>query len=79
MVVHLDHGIGRFEGFRRVEVEDRQLEMLVLVYRGGDNLLVPVCLSAIHNAWGAIRLEPVDDNRRRFDCTARGACTSRGR
>ena len=42
MVVHLDHGIGRFEGFRRVVVEDRQLEMLVLVYRGGDNLLVPV-------------------------------------
>ena len=42
MVVHLDHGIGRFEGFRRVEVENRELEMLVLSYRGGDNLLVPV-------------------------------------
>lgn len=42
IVVHLDHGIGRFEGFRRVEVEDREFEMLVLAYRGGDNLLVPV-------------------------------------
>jgi len=41
-VVHLDHGIGRFQGFRRVEVEGAELEMLVLVYRGGDNLLVPV-------------------------------------
>ncbi len=42
LVVHLDHGIGRFEGFRRVEVEGRQLEMLVLGYHGGDTLLVPV-------------------------------------
>jgi transcription-repair coupling factor (superfamily II helicase) len=42
LVVHTDHGIGRFEGFRRVSVENRQLEMLVLRYRGGDTLLVPV-------------------------------------
>jgi transcription-repair coupling factor (superfamily II helicase) len=41
-VVHLDHGIGRFDGFRRVLVENRELEMLVLAYRGGDNLLVPI-------------------------------------
>jgi hypothetical protein len=27
--------------------------------QGVDNLLVPVCLSATHVAWGAIRLEPV--------------------
>jgi hypothetical protein len=24
-----------------------------------DNLLVPVCMSATHVAWGAVRLEPV--------------------
>jgi transcription-repair coupling factor (superfamily II helicase) len=42
LVVHLDHGIGRFEGFRRVAVENRELEMLVIAYRGGDTLLVPV-------------------------------------
>jgi transcription-repair coupling factor (superfamily II helicase) len=42
LVVHLDHGIGRFTGFRRVEVEGRELEMLVLAYHGGDSLLVPV-------------------------------------
>jgi transcription-repair coupling factor (superfamily II helicase) len=42
LVVHLDHGIGRFEGFRRVEVEGRAHEMLVLAYQRGDNLLVPV-------------------------------------
>jgi transcription-repair coupling factor (superfamily II helicase) len=42
LVVHLDHGIGRFTGFRRVTVEGRELEMLVLAYHGGDSLLVPV-------------------------------------
>jgi len=42
LVVHIDHGIGRFEGFRKVPVEGRDLEMMVLVYLGGDQLLVPV-------------------------------------
>jgi transcription-repair coupling factor (superfamily II helicase) len=42
LVVHLDHGIGRFTGFRRVAVEGRELEMLVLRYHGEDTLLVPV-------------------------------------
>jgi len=41
-VVHVDHGIGRFTGFRRVPVEGRALEMLVLEYAAGDALLVPV-------------------------------------
>ncbi len=30
-----------------------------LLPQGVDNLLVPVCLSATHIAWGSIRLEPV--------------------
>ncbi|MCD4750957.1 MAG: transcription-repair coupling factor, partial [Thermoanaerobaculales bacterium] len=42
LVVHMDHGIGRFKGFRRMEVEGRSLEMLVLEYQGGDSLSVPV-------------------------------------
>ena len=42
LVVHMDHGIGRFTGFRRVAVEGRELEMLALEYHGGDSLLVPV-------------------------------------
>ncbi len=42
LVVHVDHGIGRFTGFRRVPVEGRTLEMLALAYLGGDSLLVPV-------------------------------------
>ncbi len=42
LVVHMDHGIGRFTGFRRVSVEGRDLEMMVLRYQGDDTLLVPV-------------------------------------
>ena len=36
-----------------------QIPYRSLLPRGVDNLLVPVCLSATHVAWGAIRLEPV--------------------
>ncbi len=42
LVVHADHGIGRFEGFRTVEVEGRRVETMVLRYQGNDTLLVPV-------------------------------------
>jgi len=42
LVVHIDHGIGVFTGFRRVTVEGRDLEMMALRYHGGDSLLVPV-------------------------------------
>ncbi len=42
LVVHLDHGIGRFTGFRRVVVEGREFEMMALEYHGGDSLMVPV-------------------------------------
>jgi hypothetical protein len=36
-----------------------QIPYRCLLPRGVDNLLVPVCLSATHVAWGAVRLEPV--------------------
>jgi hypothetical protein len=36
-----------------------QIPYRALLPRELDNLLVPVCLSATHIAWGAIRLEPV--------------------
>ncbi|MFH1300776.1 MAG: FAD-dependent oxidoreductase [Planctomycetota bacterium] len=36
-----------------------QIPYRSLLPQGVDNLLVPVCLSATHIAWGAIRLEPV--------------------
>jgi hypothetical protein len=36
-----------------------QIPYRALLPRGVDNLLVPVCLSATHVAWGAVRLKPV--------------------
>ncbi|MGD8375058.1 MAG: transcription-repair coupling factor [Acidobacteriota bacterium] len=40
LVVHVDHGIGRFEGMQRVG--DGQVEMMIVSYKGGDRLFVPL-------------------------------------
>jgi hypothetical protein len=41
-----------------VETFPGQVPYRALLPQGVDNLLVPVCLSATHVAWGTIRLEP---------------------
>ncbi len=41
-VVHLDHGIGRFEGIRRQSIEGAMTEFLELVYQDDNRLLVPI-------------------------------------
>lgn len=42
LVVHQDHGIGRFEGLQTIEVGGAAREFMVLDYQGGDKLKVPV-------------------------------------
>jgi transcription-repair coupling factor (superfamily II helicase) len=42
LVVHADHGIGRFEGLETVEVAGAPHDCLRLVYGGGDRLFLPV-------------------------------------
>jgi transcription-repair coupling factor (superfamily II helicase) len=42
LVVHQDHGIGRFEGLETLEVGGLRREFMVLAYQGGDKLKVPV-------------------------------------
>ena len=42
LVVHVNHGIGRFEGLRSLEVDGVPTELLEIVYAGGDRLLVPI-------------------------------------
>lgn len=42
MVIHRDHGMGVFEGMMDVTVDGVVSECLLLTYRGGDRLYVPV-------------------------------------
>ena len=42
LVVHIDHGIGRYEGLETLTVGDAPHDCLKLVYDGGDRLFVPV-------------------------------------
>lgn len=41
-VVHMDHGIGHFEGMTQKEIDNVSREYLELSYAGGDKLFVPV-------------------------------------
>ena len=42
LVVHVDHGIGRFEGLKTLDVQGAQHDCLHLAYHGGDRLFLPV-------------------------------------
>lgn len=42
MVVHLDHGIGRYEGLTSIPVGNSPHDCVALTYAGGDKLYVPV-------------------------------------
>jgi transcription-repair coupling factor (superfamily II helicase) len=42
LVVHQDHGIGRFCGLETLEIAGAQVEFMVLAYQGGDKLKVPI-------------------------------------
>ena len=41
-VVHIDHGIGRYQGLQTIEVDGQPTEFLTLQYANGANLYVPV-------------------------------------
>ncbi len=42
LVVHREHGIGRFEGLVPMDLQGRTVDCLVLCYAAGDRLYVPV-------------------------------------
>ena len=42
LVVHVDHGIGRFEGLRTILVQNAPHDCLFLQYAAGDRLFLPV-------------------------------------
>jgi len=42
LVVHLDHGIGRYEGLKTLEIQDAPHDCLELMYAGESKLYLPV-------------------------------------
>ena len=53
-VVHVLHGVGRYQGLSRLEAGGVEAEYLVLEYAGGDKLYVPVAaLHQVHRYTGA--------------------------
>jgi transcription-repair coupling factor (superfamily II helicase) len=42
LLVHVDHGIGRFEGLRTLDVQGAPHDCLLLIYAGNDRLFIPV-------------------------------------
>jgi transcription-repair coupling factor (superfamily II helicase) len=50
-VVHLDHGIGRFQGLQRVTVSGTTIESLAIEYAGGEVLRLPVYRLDLIERW----------------------------
>ena len=42
LVIHLDHGIGRYEGLKNIDVNGAAHDCVLLIYQDGDKLYVPV-------------------------------------
>ncbi len=42
IVVHVDHGIGRFDGLQTIDVTGAPHDCVLLLYHGGDKLFLPV-------------------------------------
>jgi transcription-repair coupling factor (superfamily II helicase) len=42
LIVHIDHGIGRYDGLKTLTVQDAPHDCLELIYAGGDKLFLPV-------------------------------------
>jgi transcription-repair coupling factor (superfamily II helicase) len=52
-VVHIDHGIGRYEGLIHRDVGGHTVDLLVVAYAGGDKLYLPVYrLNQVHKFRG---------------------------
>lgn len=53
LVVHADHGIGRFESLETLEAAGRVYDCLRIIYAGGDRLFVPVVNIEVLSRFGA--------------------------
>ncbi|MCW1383348.1 transcription-repair coupling factor [Novosphingobium sp. KCTC 2891] len=53
LVVHMDHGIGRYEGLEAIKVGDSPHDCVQLTYSGGDKLYIPVENLDVLSRYGA--------------------------
>jgi len=59
MVVHQDHGIGRFGGLVKMEIEQKVNDFVIIEYMGGDRLYIPADrISILQTYIGADEKEP---------------------
>lgn len=63
LVVHVDHGIGQYQGLHRLAIEGRSRDFLLIVYSDGQKLYVPVDrLNLIQRYVAAKGVKPVLDH-----------------
>jgi transcription-repair coupling factor (superfamily II helicase) len=62
LIVHIEHGIGRYEGLIKLKVDGLSNDFLLLVYKDGDRLYLPVDrMSMVQKYMGVEGIEPVID------------------
>ena len=62
LVVHDEHGIGRYEGLAKLTIERSVNDYLLIVYRDGDRLYLPVeRMNLVHKYMGTEGVKPVLD------------------
>lgn len=63
-IVHAHHGIGLYKGLKRLAIEDVESDFLLLEYREGDKLYLPVwrmdLVSRYHGVGGGDHAPPLD-------------------
>lgn len=62
LIVHIEHGIGQYEGLAKLSIDDITNDFLVLVYKDGDKLYLPVDrMSMVQKYMGVHGATPVLD------------------
>ncbi|MEL6379876.1 MAG: transcription-repair coupling factor [Pseudomonadota bacterium] len=63
LVVHVEHGIGRYDGLETLEVQGAPHDCLLLVYAGGDKLYLPVENIDLLSRYGSDTSETGNDSQ----------------
>ena len=62
LIVHVEHGIGRYDGLMKLKVDGLTNDFLVLLYKDGDKLYLPVDrMGMVQKYMGVEGIEPVID------------------